>query len=353
MATDPKPGHGNSYDCLALFSGGLDSILACKLLQQQGVRVLGLHFCSPFFGDEAQIPHWETIHGLDLLPIDISREFVGLLTQGPAWGFGRYLNPCIDCKILMLKTAAAMLPHFQAQCLISGEVLGQRPMSQRRDALHIIQREAGVKECLLRPLSAGNLPAPAALQDSDLIDFKQLPSISGRGRKEQLRLARSFQIKEIPTPAGGCLLADPESARRFSPLFSHLHPPQVRDFELAKVGRQFWSGGKWLVIGRNQADNGRLLELLQEDDLLFKLADHPGPLALGRQSAEHWSHEPIREAAAFMSSFSGKVPRSGEPVTVKVGCQEQVTTLEVVPGHSPNTRWQEPQLKKPEGSYET
>jgi len=349
MATDPKSNHASRYDCLALFSGGLDSILACKLLQKQGVQVLGLHFCSPFFGNEAQIPHWETIHGLDLLPIDISREFVGLLTQGPAWGFGRYLNPCIDCKILMLKKAASMLPHFQAQCLISGEVLGQRPMSQRRDALHIIQRDAGVKECLLRPLSAGKLPIPAVLQHSGLIDFSRLPSIQGRGRKDQLRLAEEFQLKEIPTPAGGCLLADPESAKRFSPLFSQLHPPQVRDFELAKVGRQFWSGGKWLVIGRNQADNARLLELLHEDDLLFKLADHPGPLALGRQSAEPWSREQIAEAAAFMSSFSSKVPRSGERVAVKVGHKEQVKTLAVVPGHSPNTRWQEPQLQKPEG----
>ncbi len=339
----------NSYDCLALFSGGLDSILACKLMQQQGLRVLGLHFCSPFFGNEEKISHWENIYGLDLLPIDISREFVDLLTQEPPWGFGKYLNPCIDCKIMMLKKAAAMLPQFQAHCLISGEVLGQRPMSQRRDALNIIQRDAGVKDLLLRPLSSGKLPVPAGLQDSNLIDFTQLPSIQGRGRKDQLRLAKEFQIREIPTPAGGCLLADPESAKRFSPLFEHLHPPQVRDFKLAKVGRQFWSDGSWLVIGRNQADNARLLELLQEDDLLFKLADHPGPLALGRQSAEQWSHEHIREAAAFMSSFSGKVPRSGEPVTVKVGCQEQVTTLEVVPGQSPNTRWQEPQFKKPEG----
>ena len=349
----PETKHPHTYDCLALFSGGLDSILACKVMQKQGLRVLGLHFCSPFFGAEDKIAHWETIHGLDLLPIDISREYVALLTQGPPWGFGKYLNPCIDCKILMLRKALDLLPRFRAHCLISGEVLGQRPMSQRRDALNIIQRDAGVKDVLLRPLSAGKLPVPAALQQAGRIDFSRLPSIQGRGRKDQLRLAEEFQITEIPTPAGGCLLADPESARRFSPLFFHLHPPGVKDFELAKVGRQFWSGGCWLAIGRNQADNARLLELVQGDDLIFKLADLPGPLALGRQSAEKWSRERIQEAAAFMSSFSSKAVRSEKPIAVRVGCREQVTTLQVVPAHSPNTRWREPQLKKPESSYET
>ena len=99
----PETKHPHTYDCLALFSGGLDSILACKVMQKQGLRVLGLHFCSPFFGAEDKIAHWETIHGLDLLPIDISREYVALLTQGPPWGFGEYLNHCIDFKILILK----------------------------------------------------------------------------------------------------------------------------------------------------------------------------------------------------------------------------------------------------------
>lgn len=340
--------NSTSYDCLALFSGGLDSILACKLMHKQGLRVLGLHFLSPFFGAADKIEHWQTIHGLELLSVDISQEFLALLTQGPPWGFGRYLNPCIDCKILMLKKASEMLPQFQAQLIISGEVLGQRPMSQRRDALNIIQREAGVKDVLLRPLSGERLPVPAALREKGLVDFTQLPSIQGRGRKEQLRLASEFQIKEIPTPAGGCLLADPESAKRFSPLLFRSQTPGVQDFELSKVGRQFWSKGHWLVIGRNQADNARILELVQQDDLIMKLADYPGPLALGRQSGKKWSQERIRSAAAFMCTFSGKVAQSSEAVTVRIGCRKQLHTLSVLPGIDQDYPWTEPQLEKPE-----
>ncbi|MCF8105433.1 MAG: tRNA(5-methylaminomethyl-2-thiouridylate) methyltransferase [Desulfohalobiaceae bacterium] len=335
----------NSYHCLALYSSGLDSLLACKLMQSQGLRVLGLHFTSPFFGSKEKIPHWEQIHNLDLLPVDIGQEYVDLLTRGPAWGFGKYLNPCIDCKILMLKKAAAMLPMFEARFLISGEVLGQRPMSQRRDAMNIIRREAGVKETLLRPLSGRKLSIPPAVSESNLVDLDRLPAIQGRGRKEQLRLAREFQIQEVPTPAGGCLLADPESSRRFSPLLVHMAPPRVEDFELAKVGRQYWSGDNWLVIGRNQEDNTRLMELVQKDDIVFKLADLPGPLALGRQPARKWSRELIIEAARFMSTFSTKAQKTKNPARIKVGVDEQVEIISVDPAQSAESSWQEPRME--------
>lgn len=332
-----------TYHCLALFSSGLDSLLACKLMQSQGLRVLGLHFISPFFGSQEKIPHLEQLHAIDLLPLDISQEYVDLLTHGPRWGFGKHLNPCIDCKILMLKKAAALLPMFQATFLITGEVLGQRPMSQRRDALNIIQREARVKEVLLRPLSGEKLPVPVAVRESNLVHIDRLPSIQGRGRTEQLRLAKEFQIQEIPTPAGGCLLADPESAKRFSPLLQNLHPPKVIDFELAKAGRQYWSGCNWLVIGRNQADNSRLLELVQQEDIVFKLADMPGPLGLGRQSGQKWSPGLIQEAARFMCTFSNKAAKKGEPVRVKVGIRDQLELVTVEPEPNHTFSWQKPE----------
>jgi hypothetical protein len=330
------------YDCLVLFSGGLDSILAAKVLQKQGLRPLGLHFVSPFFGQPDKIASWQEMYGLDILAADISEDFVRLVTQGPSWGWGRHLNPCVDCKILMLQKAKAMLPKFQATFLASGEVLGQRPMSQRRDALNIILREAGVKEILIRPL-CGKLLSPTRVEEQGLVDRAQLLDIKGRGRKEQLRLAHEFNLPEIPTPAGGCLLTDPEYVKRFSPLLERLTPPKAEDFQLATVGRQYWANGYWLVIGRNKADNEGLASLVQADDLLFKLTSLPGPLALGRQAAEPWPEEVIRDAARCMALFSSKAARSEEPVTVRVGTSRtDIREFTVHPQDSPQLQWEEP-----------
>ncbi|MFW6142715.1 MAG: tRNA(5-methylaminomethyl-2-thiouridylate) methyltransferase [Desulfovermiculus sp.] len=330
------------YDCLILFSGGLDSILAAKILQKQGLRPLGLHFVTPFFGRPDKIASWQEMYGLDILAADISQVFVRLVTQGPRWGRGKHLNPCVDCKILMLQKAKAMLPKFQATFLVTGEVLGQRPMSQRRDALNIILREAGVKDILIRPLS-GKLLAPSKIEDQGLVNREQLLKIKGRGRKEQLRLAHEFNLPEIPTPAGGCLLTDPEYVKRFSPLLEHLTPPKDQDFHLATVGRQYWARGYWLVIGRNKADNESLAGLVQTDDLLFKLTSLPGPLALGRQAAKPWPEEIIRDAARCMARFSSKAVQSEQPVTVRVGTSRtDIREITIHPQDAPQLQWVEP-----------
>ncbi len=327
---------------MILFSGGLDSILAAKILQKQGLRPLGLHFVTPFFGRPDKIASWQEMYGLDILATDISQDFVRLVTQGPRWGRGKHLNPCVDCKILMLQKAKVMLSQFQATFLATGEVLGQRPMSQRRDALNIILREAGVKDILIRPLS-GKLLAPSRIEDQGLVDREQLLEIKGRGRKEQLRLAHEFNLPEIPTPAGGCLLTDPEYVKRFSPLLEHLTPPKDQDFHLATVGRQYWARGYWLVIGRNKADNESLAGLVQTDDLLFKLASLPGPLALGRQAAKPWPEEIIRDAARCMARFSSKAAQSEEPVTVRVGTSRtDIREITIHPQDSPQLQWEEP-----------
>ncbi len=319
----------SKYDCLALFSGGLDSILACKILQNQGLKVLGLHFISPFFGHPGEIDQWMSDFDLDILPLDIGQTMVDLLIKGPKFGFGKYLNPCIDCKILMLQQCKALLGHFQAQFIASGEVLGQRPMSQRRDALHIVQRQAEVKALLLRPLSAKLLP-PTPIEEKGLVDRNKLFDISGRGRKRQLSLAKGFQLPKIPTPAGGCLLTEPESVKRFLPLFKYIQYPSLNDFQLSKIGRQFWSEDNWLVIGRNKTDNTNLLELVQTQDIVFKLTDIPGPLAIGRQLKPPWSQEMIRKAAQFIASFSTKARQSPKPIRIKVGrSQETIQELQI------------------------
>ncbi|MDR2891820.1 MAG: tRNA(5-methylaminomethyl-2-thiouridylate) methyltransferase [Deltaproteobacteria bacterium] len=315
-------------DGLSLFSGGLDSILAARLLQDQGLRVKCLHFISPFFGNAGKIKHWRRVYGLDIIPVDISEEFVDMLAVGPAHGFGSMLNPCVDCKILMLRRAAQLMEEYGATFVASGEVLGQRPMSQRRDSLNIIRRETGLKEALLRPLSA-KLLDPTKAELDGLVDRERLLDISGRGRSRQMQLAADFGITEIPTPAGGCLLTERENTRAFWPLLrlADRKPGLLtgRDFQLAQAGRQYWrfegEDAYWLCIGRNNADNEFLHKFAAPGDITLKVRDYPGPLALLRRpvmqgggelsdsgGAASLQDSPtiLLSAAALVASFSGK-----------------------------------------------
>ncbi|MDL2271976.1 tRNA(5-methylaminomethyl-2-thiouridylate) methyltransferase [Desulfovibrio sp. OttesenSCG-928-I05] len=319
--------YGTQYDAVALLSGGLDSILAARLVQDMGRSVLCLHFYSPFFDQAADVARWKELYGLTVLPVDVGEDFAELLTRRPEHGFGKVLNPCVDCKIIMLRKAEAIRREVGARVIITGEVLGQRPMSQRRDTLHVIQREAGVKGVLLRPLSALHME-PTEAEESGFIDRTKLLGIHGRGRKEQLALAEQLELREIPTPAGGCLLAERENARSFWPVLAYSSSTKADDFKLAGSGRQYWNRvlpdtPLWLCVGRNQADNDALMALSRPTDLLFKVRDFPGPVALGRQfDGAPWDADAVLSAAAFMASFSPKACKamgeSGEALFVRV-----------------------------------
>ncbi|HDQ41523.1 MAG TPA: tRNA(5-methylaminomethyl-2-thiouridylate) methyltransferase [Desulfonatronum sp.] len=319
------------YTALALFSGGLDSILAMKTVASQGLRVLGLHFCSPFFGHPRKINHWRIEYGLEIESVDIHEEFVSLLRTGPRFGYGKVLNPCVDCKILMLTKAKTLLPEFGARFIVSGEVLAQRPMSQRRDVMNLISKQAQVQDILLRPLSALRLK-PTSMEEEGLVDRLQLHGISGRGRKDQLLLAEAFGLQEIPTPAGGCLLAEKESAKRFWPVMARLSEPNARDFRLCNVGRQYWNGAHWLVVGRNHCDNECLKEMAGKNDLLFKAADVQGPLGLGRQRPDNvWDEAVIHMAASFVAGFSEKHHAAETAARVRVTLSSRQWIIECDP----------------------
>ncbi len=304
------------YDAVALFSGGLDSILAVKLVTDQGLKVKCLHYATPFFGQPHKVAHWERVYGLDIECIDIGEMFVEMIVAGPPHDFGKVMNPCVDCKILMMQCAKKRMEELGAAFIISGEVLGQRPMSQRRDTLNVIRRDGGVHDLLLRPLSAVHL-APTQAEESGLVDRARLRGFSGRGRSEQLALAKSMSIDEIPTPAGGCMLAEKENARRYWPLIQKLTPPTAKDFYLANLGRQHWFEDKWLCVGRHAADNEAIERFVREADMLIKVADMPGPLALARRGL-HWDNELLAEAAAFTASFSPAAVRLGKEVIVRL-----------------------------------
>lgn len=317
-------------DAVVLFSGGLDSILAARVLMAQGLRVRCLHCVSPFFGEPGAVARWKRLYGVDVDVADVSQDFAALLRGRPAHGFGKAMNPCVDCKILLLGAARRHMEAVGAKFLASGEVLGQRPMSQRLDTLHLIPREAAVRGLLLRPLCALHLP-PTEAEESGLVDRERLLGISGRGRSDQLALAREFGFSEIPTPGGGCRLTERENARRYwlaltrKPAGAGDDAPTAQDFRLAATGRQYWreAGGRWhwLCVGRNNKDNERLREAAGPGDVLLRLMGLPGPLGLARGGAA-WGRPLLEEAAAITASCAPRAREAaarGERVGVMAG----------------------------------
>lgn len=330
------------YDGFILFSGGLDSILAAKVLQEQNLRVLGLHYVTPFFGSPERLPAWEQTYGVPLQAVDAGQAFVDMLARGPESGFGKILNPCVDCKILLLQLAKAQLAAYGARFVATGEVLGQRPMSQRADTLQAIRKKAGVEDLLLRPLSAQLLPS-TAVEHEGLVDRERLLALRGRGRKEQQRLAEYYGITSIPQPAGGCLLTEAESAKRYWPLLQHDPPPPAAAFALANLGRQFWAGSRWLCVGRNQQDNTALAEAVGKEDIVVKLKDLPGPLGVARPlPGAQWDETAIRSAAALTASFSGKARKHEGMLTVLVSAAGQTQEWEISLEQAQALPWQEP-----------
>ncbi|MBI9079466.1 MAG: tRNA(5-methylaminomethyl-2-thiouridylate) methyltransferase [Pseudodesulfovibrio sp.] len=333
------------YDSLALLSGGLDSILAMRTIMDQGLTVLGLHFITPFFGKPELIPFWKDHYNLDVVGVDIRQEYVDMILDGPSQGFGKWLNPCIDCKIIMLSHAVKLLPEYGAKFLISGEVVGQRPMSQRADALNLITKRAYVRDVLLRPLCALNLP-PTPMEESGLVDRERLHDWRGRGRKPQYAMAEQYGFTEIPTPAGGCCLTESDGSARFVQLLRNRIRPTLNDFSLVRAGRQYWTGAHWLTFGRTAADNDQIESCIESTDYVFRLEDFPGPLAIGRPLAGDWAMDMVKDAAAFVASYATKARKhaetSGEQVRVSVRRGEVVEEVKVTPARETDMHWIEP-----------
>lgn len=344
------------YDALALFSGGLDSILAMRVVQEQGLRVLGLHFVSPFFGYPERIPFWTENFGVNVTAVDISEEYVRRVLLDPSRGFGKFVNPCIDCHAFMARKAFELLPEHGAAFVISGEVLGQRPMSQRRDSMDAVAKDAAsggaeYKGLLVRPLCAKHLE-PTRPELDGLLDRSRLRAFKGRGRKEQLAYARElgFDEQKLPTPAGGCKLTEAQPAARYLKLLTANQKPTASDFHLIGHGRTYWSGDHWLTIGRNQADNEHLKTFLGPDDLVFDLRDFPSPLTVGRQfPGTPWSADVIADAASFAASFSPKArqafEQTGNPVAMRVLSPGGEIIVQVVPARETPLAWAEPLWK--------
>ncbi|MDD5092142.1 MAG: tRNA 4-thiouridine(8) synthase ThiI [Candidatus Wallbacteria bacterium] len=261
---------------LALLSGGLDSTLAILVAREAGASVKGITFTTPFYGAGPAQAAAEDI-GLDLVVCDIFDEFLPIL-RNPSHGYGKNLNPCLDCHTLMVKKALEMLVECSCDYIITGEVLGERPMSQNRNSLDLVSSRSGAKNLLLRPLSAKLLP-PTLPETEGWIDRELLWNISGRSRKIQLELAEKFGLSEFQTPAGGCLLTDPNFTRR---LRRFLADPDLsrRTIELIKIGRHFFIEGFHVVISRNETENAILESMAENGDATLFLDDLPSPFTL-------------------------------------------------------------------------
>ena len=278
-----------SRKALALLSGGLDSTLAVKVMLDQGIQVEALNFTSPFctctssknqstgckseavrVAQEFNIPIKVMHKGVDYLEV----------VRNPEHGYGKGMNPCIDCRIFLLRKAKEYLAETGADFVITGEVLGQRPMSQRRDTLRVIERESGLEGLLLRPLSAKHFE-PTIPEREGWVDRDKLLAIQGRSRKDQMQLAEDLDVKNYPCPAGGCLLTETSFVPKVKDVFDHSTQLNPRDFRLLKLGRHFRIGPQTkVIIARNEAENGLLEAAVQPGEAALSWLEGGSPLGV-------------------------------------------------------------------------
>jgi tRNA-specific 2-thiouridylase len=314
---------------IALLSGGLDSTLAARVVMEQGVGLEALNFMTLFCTCTnrgatclASQKAVETL-GIPLKVLNVSEEYLTVVKH-PKHGYGRNMNPCIDCRIFMLKKAKTQMMESGASFIVTGEVLGQRPMSQRRDAMGLIEREAGLEGLILRPLSAKVLPATVPEKEG-WIDREKLLKIQGRSRKPQIDLAEQYGIHDYPCPAGGCLLTDPGFAKRIKDLMDHDIDFSTNDVHVLKIGRHFrFSDRVKLVVGRNEGENQKIRTFARREDILLKVSNVPGPLSLLRGKLED---DDIKKAAAITVHYSKAKDSENTEVTYKGADEDHPQSL--------------------------
>ncbi|MBU1102735.1 tRNA 4-thiouridine(8) synthase ThiI [Patescibacteria group bacterium] len=299
---------------LVLLSGGLDSILAVKLLSEQGIEVEAINFRTNFCGPSKARPAAKML-GVPMREVNIREDFLAVLKK-PKYGYGAGLNPCIDCHALMLKKAGEIMWEEGYSFVATGEVLGERPMSQHKKALKIVEKEAGLEGYLLRPLSAKLLESTVPEKEG-LVDREKLLAISGRNRQPQMELAARYGIKNYPTPAGGCALTQAGFTKRLKELAKHKPDFDVDDVDLVGLGRHFWlaspnppAGGEGgvngvqIILGRNKEENEILKSARKSQDVFIIPLNFLGPEALIKSAKI--SNNSIAKAKELIVRFSPK-----------------------------------------------
>jgi len=271
---------------IALLSGGLDSTLAVKVLLEQGIEIEALNFTSAFCTcncrnstcrSEAQRVAKE--FGIKIKVLQKGSDYIDII-RNPKYGYGKGINPCVDCRIYMFKLAGKYMEDAGASFIVTGEVLGQRPMSQRIDTFRVIERDTGLTGLILRPLSAKHLE-PTLPEKNGIIDREKLLDIIGRSRRQQIELAEELDVENYPCPSGGCLLTDKIFARKVKDILDHKQDITTKDLYLLKAGRHFRvDETAKIIIGRDDQDNIKLKNLMQINDTLIEPLNFAGPTAL-------------------------------------------------------------------------
>jgi tRNA U34 2-thiouridine synthase MnmA/TrmU len=309
---------------LGLCSGGLDSMMSGLVLRQQGIEVEWVSFETPFF-NAAKARKASEITGIPLTVKPIYNIYIKMLKNPPA-GYGKYMNPCMDCHTLMFKLAGEMMPQGNFDFLFSGEVLGQRPMSQNKQALGYVAKHSGFKGYILRPLSAKNLPETIPEKEG-LVDREQLLDIAGRGRKRQMELAKNFGITDYPAPAGGCLLTDKNYSIRLREIFEHQETCSEEELHLLKYGRHFrLNPENKLIVGRTEKDNEQILNYQNPaTDIVIDVKDYSSPIGLLPGSAPD---NAVLLAASICTGYS-KAPKLS-PVDVVIQTAKKKKVIQVI-----------------------
>ncbi|MFX0002485.1 MAG: hypothetical protein ACFE9C_03435 [Candidatus Hodarchaeota archaeon] len=270
---------------LGLVSGGLDSLIACLLVQMQGIRVIGLNFTSPFCQynkessqTECNLDLFQEKLGIQIHYLPLEEDYFDII-RNPKFGYGKNINPCIDCRIYILKKAKEFLNEIKADLIFTGEVLNQRPKSQHFDALKIVEKESGLEGKLLRPLSALHLK-PTIYEEQGLIDRKKFLGIRGRSRKIQMKLAREHGLLENYYACGGCLLTDENFTNRLKDSLKFNINLKMQDVPILRVGRHFRYKKTKIIVGRDEKENNILLTLKKPNDLIMEAMNVPGPITI-------------------------------------------------------------------------
>ncbi|MFQ5951954.1 MAG: hypothetical protein ACE5JK_00910 [Candidatus Omnitrophota bacterium] len=318
---------------IALLSGGLDSILATKLILEQGIEVEAVNFLTVFCNCTSRGKTCLASKlaadqlGIKLKVFEISSDYFEII-KNPKYGYGRNINPCLDCRVFMFKKAYEYMKETGASFVITGEVLGERPMSQRREAIRIIEKGSGLGGLLVRPLSA-KLFEPSIPEKEGWVDREKFLEIKGRSRKPQMQLADQLGINDYPCPAGGCLLTDGGFSRRMRDLMEHKNDFDVNDVKLLKTGRLFrLSPDAKLISGRSKEENEGLLALSREGDVIFRPINVKGPVGIGRGI---FDEESLKAAARIIARYGDADLDQETEVSYKALPEEGSDTIKILP----------------------
>jgi len=297
---------------VVMISGGLDSTLAAKLMLEQGVELCGLYLSAPWgCCDKTKAMKVAAQLGIEFMVGKLTDEYIRVI-RNPKYGYGSSMNPCVDCRIYMFEKAKELMAQIGASFLVTGEVLGQRPMSQMKNSMLLIEKQSGLGRLIVRPLSAKLMPVTVP-EEQGIIDRDRLEAVSGRSRKPQMEMALKYGILDYPNAAGGCLLTDQQFGNRVRDLFQSQQDVDLEDMELLRLGRHFRTKQSKLIVGRNEQENATLAEYLAPGRVLFVPENFSGPSVLMIGPPE----EEVRQTALRLIAYYSRNEQIGPEAMVR------------------------------------